>query len=91
MQNTYSERMEVTATAVAKDSKAILDATIHRGELVRVIRHGRTVAEIRRAGGTTRQDLIRRLAAARFTAAEAAELRKAIAEGGEVLGHAGRD
>jgi hypothetical protein len=62
-----------------------------RGQTVHVQRHGRTVAAIRRAGGVSREELLERLSAIRFSAAEQAQLSRAMTAAAEVFGHAGRD
>jgi|WetSurMetagenome_2_1015567.scaffolds.fasta_scaffold1260166_2 hypothetical protein len=81
--------MIVSATDLAKRSKAIVDSVIETGAAVYVHRHQRLVAEIRKCAGVTREELIRRLAGVKFSAKEEAELKKAMAEAVDVFGYAG--
>ncbi len=81
--------MIVSASQLAKESKEILDSVIASGSSALVCRHKRAVAEIRKCPGVSRAELKRRLASVRFSRAEAAELRQAMAAAAEVLGHAG--
>jgi hypothetical protein len=83
--------MIVTATDLAKQSKAIVDSVIETGAAVYVRRHRRVVAEIRKCAGVTRAELVRRLAGVKLNAQDQAELRKAMTEAADVLGYAGGD
>ena len=78
--------MNVSATALANESKAILDQVIYRGESAVVKRHGKPVAEIRRTPGISRAELVRRLKACPFTKEETAELRKVMDAANQVYG-----
>ena len=81
--------MIVTATELAKRSKAIVDSVIETGAAVYVHRHQRLVAEIRKRAGVTRPELLRRLAGVKFSAKDEAELRRAMAAAADVFGYAG--
>jgi hypothetical protein len=81
--------MIVSATHLAKRSKAIVDTVIETGAAVYVQRHQRLVAEIRKCAGVTRQELARRLAGVKLSAADQAEMKKAIAEASQVFDYAG--
>jgi hypothetical protein len=70
--------MIVSATALANDSKGILDRVLNRREHADVQRHGKAIVQIRRKVGTTAADLIGRLKQAALTAAEAKELKAAM-------------
>ncbi len=83
--------MIVTATELAKDSKAILDKVIHHGEEVEIQRHGKTVAILRSKQGVSKEEVLRRLNSLDWTPAERATLKKVIAESADVFGYAGSD
>jgi len=71
--------MIVSATALANDSKNIIDRVLNRRETADVQRHGKAIVQIRRKVGTTAADLIGRLKSAGLTAAESKELKAAMA------------
>ena len=81
--------MKITATDLANDSKVIVDRVLERGEAAEVQRHGKTVVEIRRKAGVSRDELLDRLKSIRFTAAEQKELKQAMDASAEVFGYAG--
>lgn len=81
--------MKVTATELANDSKGILDRVIARGDAIQVERHGKSVVQIRRTVGVSGAELLKRLKAVRFTAAEQRELKAAMGAASKVFGHAG--
>ncbi len=83
--------MIVTASEVANDSKRIIDRVIERGETAQVQRHGRTVVEIRRRAGVSREELLERLSGIRFSGQDQKELTTALAAASEVFDHAGGD
>lgn len=83
--------MIVTATELAKDSKALVDHVVARGEAVQVKRHGKTVVEIRRKVGVSGAELLKRLKTAHFSQAEQKELKNAMNAVSKVFGYAGRD
>ena len=85
MQNAYFMPMKVTATELARDSNSILDAVIHRGETAVITRHGKDAVQIRRVRGVSREEILRRLDAVRFSKEEARELTAAIQAGAEVV------
>jgi hypothetical protein len=70
--------MIVSATALANDSKNIIDRVLNRRETAEVQRHGKAIVQIRRKVGTTAADLIERLKQAGLTAAESKELKAAM-------------
>ena len=70
--------MIVSATALANDSKSIIDLVLNRRETAEVQRHGKAIVQIRRKVGTTAADLIERLKQAGLTAAESKELKAAM-------------
>ena len=81
--------MIVTATEVANDSKAVIDRVLERNESALVQRRGRTVVEIRRKAGVTREEFLDRLSCAHFSAEETRELSEAMKEAASVFGYAG--
>ena len=83
--------MKVTATELANDSKSVLDRVIEHGETAEVQRHGKTVVQIRRNVGVSREELLRKLAKIDFTRKETNELKKAMDAASDVFGYAGRD
>ena len=83
--------MKVSATELARDSNAILDRVIDRGEAVDIQRHGKTVAELRPKVGVSREELARILREIHWTEAESQELRAAMDSATAVFGYAGRD
>jgi len=70
--------MIVSATALANDSKSIIDKVLNRREAAEVHRHGKAIVQIRRKAGVSAQELIERLKQASFTSAEAKELQAAM-------------
>lgn len=83
--------MNVSATELANRSKAIVDKVLLGGQIVRLQRHGRTVAEIRRKVGVTREELVERLSEIKFSHTEQNQLTRAMNAAAEMFGHAGRD
>ena len=81
--------MIVTATDLANDSKAVVDRVLERNESALVQRRGRTVVEIRRKAGVSREEFLDRLRCSRFTAEESRELARAMNKAAEVFGYAG--
>ncbi len=84
----YSPCVIVTATQLAKSSASVLDQVINGGETVEVQRHRRTVAGIRPRVGVNRSELIRLLRGRNFTEAGSRQLRQAMADAADVIGHA---
>jgi hypothetical protein len=84
-------RMKITATKLAKDSKAVLDRIIRRGETAEMQRHGKTVAKIQRKVGASREEMAELLKSIKFSKAETKELKKAMDAASDVFGYAGRD
>ena len=83
--------MKVSATELANDSKAILDRVAYGGETVEVQRHGKTVAEIQRKAGASRDELLRLLRGRGFTETDSRELKRVMDAASEIFGYAGRD
>lgn len=83
--------MKVTATELANDTKSVLDRVIQRGVVAEIQRHGKTVVEMRRKVGADRKEMMELLRSVNFTKAETRELKRAMDEGAEILGYAGRD
>lgn len=83
--------MIVTASEVANDSKRIIDRVLERGESAFVQRHGRTVVEIRRRAGVSREDFLERMSGLGFSARDSQELTQAMAAASEVFEDAGGD
>ncbi len=83
--------MIVSATELANEGKAILDRLVQGGETVEVQRHGKTVAEIQRKAGVSRDELLRLLRGRGFSEKDSRELKQAMDAASEVLGYAGRD
>jgi antitoxin (DNA-binding transcriptional repressor) of toxin-antitoxin stability system len=83
--------MKVTATELANDSKSVLDRVIQRGETAEVQRHGKTVANIRRKAGASREEMAELLENIKFSKEETKELKRAMDAASEVIGYAGRD
>jgi len=82
--------MIVTATELANKTRAILDRVV-QGSEVDVQRHGKTVVQMRRKVGVSREELIEALKELRFSADEQRELKAAMSEANKVFGYAGRD
>ena len=70
--------MNVTATALANDSKSVIDRVISRNETVDIRRHGKTVAQIRRKARISGAEFAKRLKEARFTTAESRQLKSVM-------------
>lgn len=70
--------MKVTATQLAKRTKAVIDEVLERDETAEIQRHGKTVVEIRRKVGVDRQELIKILSRIKFSQSEVAELKQAM-------------
>ena len=83
--------MIVTATALANDSKSIIDRVLARNQAADIHRHGKAVVQIRRKVGVSARELVDRLKAASFTPAESRELKSAMDAANEVFTHAHRD
>jgi hypothetical protein len=81
--------MIVTATELANDSKSVLDRILERNISALVQRRGRTVVEIRRKAGVSREEFLDRLQSVRFTAEESGELKAVMNAAAEVFGYAG--
>jgi len=81
--------MIVTASEVANDSKRIIDRVLERGEPALVQRHGRTVVEIRRRAGVSREEFLERLSGLGFSDRDSQELTQAMAAAAEVFEDAG--
>jgi len=79
--------MIVSATELANEGKAILDRLVQGGETVEVQRHGKTVAEIQRKAGVSRDELLRLLRGRGFSEKDSRELKQAMDAASEVLGY----
>ena len=90
-ENRYPCSVIVSATELANDSKAVLDRVARSGETVEIQRHGKTVAQIRRQAGASRDELVRLLRGRGFSEADSRELKQAMDAASEVFGDAGRD
>jgi hypothetical protein len=82
--------MKVSETALASDSKAIIDDVLAGREAAEVHRNGKLVAQIRRKVGIGAAELIERLKQANFTQAEQAELKAAMDAANEIFAQADR-
>jgi antitoxin (DNA-binding transcriptional repressor) of toxin-antitoxin stability system len=83
--------MQMSATDFSKDTEAVLDLVLKRGESVEIQQSGKTVAELRPKAGVTREELLRILSGIRWTEAESRQLREAMDAATEIFGYAGRD
>ena len=83
--------MIVTATALANDSKAVIDRVLTRNQSADVHRHGKAVVQIRRKVGVGAAELIERLKSVRFTAAESRALKSAMDSANQVFINGHRD
>ena len=70
--------MIVTATALANDSKSVIDQVLSRRESADVHRHGRAVVQIRRKVGVGKKELIEILKSVRWTDDESRQLKSAM-------------
>lgn len=84
-------RMIVTATELANESKSILDRVVQGGEFVEIQRHGKTVAVIQPKVGASRAELLRLLRDRGFSDADSKVLKKAMDAASEIIGYAGCD
>jgi hypothetical protein len=83
--------MVVTAKELAGDSEGVLSRVVERGERALIQRDGKIVAQIVRAEGVSRVELIAALSHARWTREESAEMKRAADVCTEVVGYAGSD
>ena len=83
--------MIVCATELANDSKTVLDRVACGGETVEVQRHGKTVTEIQRKAGASRDELLRLLRGRGFTETDSRELKRVMDAASEIFGYAGRE